>query len=448
MSSTLYHYPGSRSSRVAWFFYELEATGLNLDDIVKINYVDLTKGEHKTEEYLKLNQFGTIPTFINEKGTFYEGCSILMQLSSQYQNIIDLVPKNKGKYYQWMSFACSSVDDLVVSLYFHHLKKDSEEVTKPKIEKLKPKFDFLSESLGKNDFFVDNKFSTVDIALGYILSVAAKSELLNDFPSLLTYVGRLSKREALPKAFSPIPSPEVVQLQQQLKEAKKEKESLQGAPITLYHYPGARSTRVLWVFYELGMKKDVDFKIVSLADKDVGWKFMQTDEYKKINPNSLIPAITLENGNANMFEAGTIINFFEKKYSHKVNLFPKSWNQSNWEKHYLYEFWCITTMDSKLVYSLWGIGKITNYLTGGVQTWWSKILEPRLVVDLSDHQYLQGNEFTATDFMMGYTLTFIQHNGLMKKADQKIIDYYKRISSRPAFVEAMQGSIFQWELKG
>jgi glutathione S-transferase len=439
--------------RIVWFFNELESSGIKLDNIVKINFIDLTKGEHKTEEFKKISPFQSVPAFVTEKGTFYESCSILLSLGSKFQNSLNLVPENKGKYYQWISFACSSgnstlfnfiVDDSVVSLYFDFLKNESEEVMKPKIEKLKPKLEFISNSLGDNDYLVGNKFSICDIAIGYILAVAGRAELLSDFKNLKEYVGRLASRESFQKAFAPIPSKEILDLQEELKIAKKEKELLKGeTSMTLYHYPGSRSSRVLWLLNEFGLKKNVDFKLVDLTD--VGWKFMQTDEYKKINPNSLVPAMTFED--ENMFEAGTLLIHLQKKFQHKKNFIPKSWTRENWEKHHLYEYWCITTMDGKLVASMFGLGKVSNYLTGGVEKWWLKSVEPVIVKDLGENKYIQGNEFTATDFFLGYTLTFIAHNGILKKSDKKIVDYYERISTRNAFVESMEGSIFQWKFE-
>ena len=146
-----------------------------------------------------------------------------------------------------------------------------------------------------------------------------------------------------------------------------------------------------------------------------------------------------------MFEAGNIIKYTQNKFSYKKNFYPKSWTQKNWDKHYLYQYWCITSMDGKLVASMFGLSKITNYLTKGIDTWWLKIVEPTIIQDLGENQFLQGNEFTATDFFLGYTLSFIQHNGIMKKSDPKIVEYYQRITSRKAFSDAMEGSLFQWK---
>jgi glutathione S-transferase len=103
--------------RIVWFFYELETAGIDLDKIVKINFVDLTKGEHKTEEFKKISPFQSVPAFVTEKGTFYESCSILLSLGSKFQNNLNLVPENKGKYYQWISFACSSSKSSFFSIF-------------------------------------------------------------------------------------------------------------------------------------------------------------------------------------------------------------------------------------------------------------------------------------------------------------------------------------------
>jgi len=342
--------------------------------------------------------------------------------------------------------ATSTLDSALTPLYFQlkytPKEKQNEKLIEERTKSSKNLLQFIETSLGTNDYLVDNKFSSADIVLGYTLALSAQIELLKDFPNLGKYVERLGKREAFKKAFGPKESDEVTQLKSQLKKAKLENSVLTGSgTITLYHFPGSRSSRVLWLIGELGLKKDTDYKIVDLNTK--GWKYLQTDEFKKINPNSLLPAISCDK--LNLFEAGAILRYLLRRFQTKHNLIPKEWKLENWTRHHFYEYWCITSLDGSLVASVFGLGKFTNYLTKGTDNWWLNKVEPIIASHLGDNKYLQGNEFTATDLLLGYSLTFVKYNGIMKKSNKKIVEYYQRILERPAFKESLKGTIFPFE---
>jgi len=310
---------------------------------------------------------------------------------------------------------------------------------KKKFKNLNPLF-FLEIELGKNDYLINNNFSIADIIIGYTLSSANIVDLLKDNPGLQKYVQNLSKRDAFKKAFSSEESKEIKELKTQLKKMRSENDLLKGSIITLYHFAGSRSTRVLWFFEEIGLKKDVDYKIF---DINGNWKFLKGDEFVKINPNRLLPALT--DGKLNLFEAGSIINYYLRKFKDRHKLIPTTWNLDNWTRHHLYEYWCITTIDGKIVATIFGVvSKITNYFTKGLEKWWHNRVEPIICNHLGNNKYIQGDEFTATDLYLGFSLTFIKHNGILEKSNKKIQDYYDRILKRPAFLKANEGSFFNY----
>lgn len=443
----LYHQPGSSSSRVAWFLFELEAAGIDIESIFQINYLDLSKGEHKTDEYKKINPFGKVPSYIDENGeVMIESGAIVLHLANKFNEKVPLVSKNKGKYYQYSVLATSTLGG-IISILFGQLKFTPKENQDQNLIEAKTKqavdvLQYLENAISSNDYFVDNTFSAADILLGATLAGAAHLDLLKDFTSLSKYVQKISSREAFKKAFAPKESDEVAQLKAQLRKAKLENSILSGSGvITLYHFPGSRSSRVLWMFYELGFKKDVEFKIVDINDK--GWKYLQSDEYKKINPNSLVPAITQDK--LNLFEAGAILRYLLRKYQDRHNLLPKNWTDENWARHHLYEYWCITSIDGALVGAIFGLGKYTNYLTKGTDNWWLQKVEPLICSHLGDNKYLQGNEFTATDILLGFSLSFVKHTGIMKKSNKKIQEYYQRILDRQQFRDSLKGTQITFE---
>jgi glutathione S-transferase len=92
----------------------------------------------------------------------------------------------------------------------------------------------------------------------------------------------------------------------------------------------------VWLLNELGG----DYKKFNINEHKSGFNYIKSEEYGKINPNHLIPAITIGK-NESLFEAGAILRYLLRRY--KNNLIPKDWKEENWERHHLYEFWCITT---------------------------------------------------------------------------------------------------------
>lgn len=109
---TLYHQPGSRSTRIAWFFFELDQFVLSLDEVVQMKYINMQKGEHKTEEFLKINPLGTLPVCVDDKDTLIESGAILFYLAEKFQKTMDLIPKDESKYYQWVMYTVSTRKNL------------------------------------------------------------------------------------------------------------------------------------------------------------------------------------------------------------------------------------------------------------------------------------------------------------------------------------------------
>lgn len=94
----LYHAPQSRSSRVAWLINEI-----NLD--VDIKGIDFSKGEHKSPEFLKVNPNGCVPAYVEGENTIVESGAIVMYLADKHGK---LIPKDKSKYYQWITYAVAT----------------------------------------------------------------------------------------------------------------------------------------------------------------------------------------------------------------------------------------------------------------------------------------------------------------------------------------------------
>eukprot|EP01080_Neovahlkampfia_damariscottae_P008622 gene8622-569_t len=455
MSKTLYHYPQARSTRAAWLLFEFdEATTDFLDKEVQIKYLDFTKGEHKSPEYLKTNPFGTVPTWVDGDETVMESAAIVMLLAEQYQHIIDLVPKNEAKYYEYIMFACSTLDDLVVPLAVYLIYTPEEKQDKAYIQeqigKIMPKLQYLSDELGNHDFFVENSYSCVDIMLGYTLASCQKLKLLEKFPTLQKFVGSMSARKAFQRAFAPEESTEVKSLQKELSQMKLENSTLKGekrektAPV-LYHLRGSRSTRIAWLLNELGIKW-----VDKIAELGKGFSYIKSDEYLAINPHATVPTYIDEDGKV-LFEAGAIMQSILKRHSdlaEQKGLIPSDWTDKNHQIQNKYLFWCIATADGRVLKPIQLIktfvgSSVSSFLNSKASIkWWEQFCE-YVEADLGDNDYINGKHFTITDILVGFDLGHAYQAGLMPKAPKKIQEYHQRILNRETFLSTCAGGTFK-----
>ena len=77
------------------------------------------------------------------------------------------------------------------------------------VAKFSPIVEMISSNLGDNDYFIDNKFSAVDIMLASTLHWTNNFKLVQNKPKLDAYLERLKNREAAKKVgvFLPITPP-------------------------------------------------------------------------------------------------------------------------------------------------------------------------------------------------------------------------------------------------
>jgi len=128
----------------------------------------------------------------------------------------------------------------------------------------------------------------------------------------------------------------------------------------------------------------------------------------------------------------------------KKNLIPPNFN---WQLHNKYLYWCIQTMDARLlnlsqfVAAAFGT-TITKALliSKSTKTWLQDCFEI-ISNDLSQNQYLQGDNFSLTDIVLCFTLSHCYHAGFIAEAPKSIQDYYSRCNKRPAYRKAVNGAL-------
>jgi glutathione S-transferase len=196
----VHHLNNSRSQRVLWLLEELELPY----DIVPYQRDPRTR---LAPPALKaVHPLGKSPVIRDGSLAIAESGAIIEYLVGKYGNgrlapARDFASPDYVAYLHWMHFAeGSAMLPLLLKLYVGLLKEAGAPLH-PRIEsEIKSHFDYLSSSLGENDYFVASAFSAADIQLSFVLDAGGSRGPLKDYPNLVRHNDRLRARPAYQRA--------------------------------------------------------------------------------------------------------------------------------------------------------------------------------------------------------------------------------------------------------
>jgi glutathione S-transferase len=194
MELILYYQSGSRSQRVRWLLEELE-----LD--YKLEHIDLFKGEGNTPEYLALHPLGQLPVLKIDGSAMFESGAIVQWLADTHLDkgfAPALDSPQRREFNQWMYFSVTSLEAPAWEIVLHSKILPEDAAVKAIIpfatKNLLQVLTVLDKELTGKNYMVDNKFSAVDIMVGYILMWFP--EHVEIFSNLKTYTQNLQQRPA------------------------------------------------------------------------------------------------------------------------------------------------------------------------------------------------------------------------------------------------------------
>jgi glutathione S-transferase len=189
---TLYHSPASRAFIAYWMLEEL---GVSFD----VQTVDISKGEQKDPEYLKLNPAGKVPTLTDGEVVVSENPAIAIYLADRY-GYGTLAPRiqdpERGEYLKWMVYSTAVVDPVV---YLHEQSIDLPGFG-PGFGTFDDMVAVLSRILAERQYLLGDRFTAADVVMGGTISTLIYRQLLPDAPWLHDYNVRLTAREAYHRA--------------------------------------------------------------------------------------------------------------------------------------------------------------------------------------------------------------------------------------------------------
>lgn len=191
---TLYEYAPSGNS------YKLRLAMTQLGVPFKRINLDITKGESRTPEFLKINSNGRVPVLVLEDGERLPESNAVLWYLADGTPLLPTSKLEQAQVLQWMFFEQYSHEPFIATARYWIFSLDAEDEYKAKLEENRPKgyaaLDVMEKHLSENDFFVGGKYSIADIALYAYTHVAEQGGYsLDAYPAIKTWFARIEAQE-------------------------------------------------------------------------------------------------------------------------------------------------------------------------------------------------------------------------------------------------------------
>jgi glutathione S-transferase len=202
--------------------------------------------------------------------------------------------------------------------------------------------------------------------------------------------------------------------------------------ITIYHAPGTRSIRVIWLCEEL----QIPYEVVTV---DFSPAYRATPEWRRLNPVGKVPAMT--DDGVSMFESGAMVDFILERYG-KGRLRPPPGTPD--AAQYLRWSWFA---EATFARPLGDIAqhtvvkpeaeRIPAMVEDGRKR--SLLCTDALEAAVPGGRYLIKGTFTASDIMMGYTLILARRFKVLTPTTYPNVNaYMARLETHPGFIKAQK----------
>jgi glutathione S-transferase len=192
MSTTLYYHPFSRAAGVVWMLEELE---LNYER----RFVDITKGEQKHPDILRINPMGKLPILVDDGVVVTESAAIGVYLADKYapgRLAPALNDPLRATYLRWSYFAPSVIEPGATA------KSSGWDAREGAVGwgNYDAMLNTIEHAIGRGDFLLGDSFSMADVIFGGTLGYMMRFGLLEKRPTFTAYAERLSARPAHERA--------------------------------------------------------------------------------------------------------------------------------------------------------------------------------------------------------------------------------------------------------
>lgn len=195
----LYEFGLSRSYKIRWLIKELE---INCE-FVRVN---LMEREHLKEDFLKINPFGKVPALVDEDLILHEAsaiCNYLCDKNPERNLIPKPATKERAVFDKWNFFASNELECHLWACEKNTWGYPEDQRSTMAIETASSDFKkamaIINKHLESNKYMLGNEFSVLDINYAYLIRWAKSRNLVEEYPTVLSYLDGLIDRPAYPK---------------------------------------------------------------------------------------------------------------------------------------------------------------------------------------------------------------------------------------------------------
>jgi glutathione S-transferase len=189
----LYWAPRTRSFSTLWL---MEETGQPYERVL----TDLSKGEHKSPEYLAINPMGKVPALRDGEATLAEAAAICAYVAERYPQAKLAPPLGdplRARYLYWLFFSPGCIEPAMVQL----ATKIEMNPTAAGWGDAQLVLDVLDAALSTGPWLLGETFSAADIMVGSGLNFAVRLfKMAPPRPSFDRYLDRCAARPAFQRA--------------------------------------------------------------------------------------------------------------------------------------------------------------------------------------------------------------------------------------------------------
>lgn len=185
--------------------YVLEELG----EDYQFQYVDLFKGENRSEDFQKKTPIGKVPVLEHEGRFLFESGAICRYLANKAQS--PLYPDEamqRAQVDQWMDFFSCHLGRWLSTIFFERIIKTAANMGETDPAAVEEAINFVNQQLRildnrfeSTDWLANDAFSIADLfALAYMEQVHAIDFALDDYPRVQTWLSRLESLDSTDRA--------------------------------------------------------------------------------------------------------------------------------------------------------------------------------------------------------------------------------------------------------
>lgn len=186
----------ARDMQVRW---ALEEVGQQYE-VRLVSFAEMKQPAHRA-----LQPFGQIPTYEEGNLALFESGAIVLHIAQHHSGLLPDEPNARARAIAWMFAAQCTIEPPIVDCetagHFESEERWYDQRLQLARDRIRVRLHELSDKLAGHDW-LDGAFSAGDLMMVGALRRLSGSDLLKNFPNLVTYVARAEARPAFKKAFA------------------------------------------------------------------------------------------------------------------------------------------------------------------------------------------------------------------------------------------------------